>query len=176
MNISMNRRGAVGSAVTSLAGASLLIGLAGKATAAFAQPAADPSPADTSADVKYKVFILPDGLQGPEGKMHDAFVPSNFVVSAGVPTTIQFVNYDGGSHSVTVPSLGLDFDIAAGTRDAAKNRVPTITSVTLTVPEKGNYRWDCDETCDGGADHWAMGTGFAGDSQEGYMAGYIVAI
>ena len=176
MNSTANRRGAVGSAVKSLASVSLLTALAGKAPAVFAQPAAGPSPADTAPDTQFTVFIIPDGLQGPDGKMHDAFVPSNFVVGTGVPTTLKFVNYDGGKHTVTVDELELDFDIAAGTRDAARNRVPTITNVTITVPNKGNYRWDCDETCDGGADRWAMSAGFAGESQEGYMAGYIVAV
>ncbi len=176
MNSTTNRRGAVSSAVKSLAGVSLITALTGKAPAAFALPAAGPSPADTSPDPQFTVFIIPDGLQGPDGKMHDAVVPSNFVVAVGVPTTLKFVNYDSGKHSVTVDELGLDFEIAAGTRDAARNRVPTITMVPITVPQKGNYRWDCDLTCDGGGDHWAMSAGFAGDSQDGYMAGYIVAL
>lgn len=176
MNLSPNRRGAFTTALKSLAGASLVTALVPKVPAAFAESASGPSPADTSPDTQFTVFIMPDGLMGPDGKMHDAILPTNFVVSAGVPTVLKFVNFDGGTHSIVSDDLGLDIDVAAGTKDASGARVPTVTTATITVPAKGTYRWDCDLTCDGGADHWAMSAGFGGDSQEGYMAGRIVAL
>ncbi|MGA3112537.1 MAG: hypothetical protein ABSE15_11030, partial [Candidatus Bathyarchaeia archaeon] len=42
-------------------------------------------------------------LLGPDGKLHDAFVPCNFTVYANQVVNLTFVNLDGADHSFTSP-------------------------------------------------------------------------
>ena len=58
----------------------------------------------------------PGGAKGPDGKGHDSFVPSSFVVKAGSPVRLQVINYDTDAHTVTAPDLGLNFRVNPGTK------------------------------------------------------------
>jgi len=102
--------------------------------------------------------------------MHDAIIPSSVVFQSGVPTTLNVVNYDEGSHTITAPDLGLDLTIQPGGATQ-----PVTTTATLTFPQAGVYRWYCNLTCDGPS-HFAMSSGWAGPGQDGYMAGNIMVV
>jgi plastocyanin len=98
------------------------------------------------------------GRLGPDGKWHDAFLPANFTVHPGDKVTVTVKNYDGGAHSFTSPSLGLNAIIPAGSMSH-----PHQTTFTFTAPKKaGRYGWWCAMPCD----PWAM-------SHVGYMRGYV---
>jgi plastocyanin len=98
------------------------------------------------------------GKLGPDGKWHDAFLPATFTVHAGDKVTVSVKNYDGGAHSFTSPSLGLNAMIPAGSMSH-----PHQTTFTFTAPKKpGRYAWWCAMPCD----PWAM-------SHVGYMRGYV---
>ena len=98
--------------------------------------------------------------KGPDGKWHDAFLPANFKLRAGVKTRITIVNYDNGLHSLVSPSLNLNVKVPAA-------KGSKLGRVTFTVkPTKvGRYDWWCGEPCD----PWAM-------THNGYMRGYIKVV
>lgn len=120
------------------------------------------------------IFRGKTGVLGPDMKGHDAFVPPNFVVQAGVPITVDFINYDEGAHTLTAPKAKLDIQIKGG-KEVGNDVQPVTTTATFTLA-KGTYRWYCALTCDAGGHGWAMEQGYAGPSKEGYMAGFIVAM
>ncbi|HEV2357311.1 MAG TPA: hypothetical protein VGZ23_06835 [bacterium] len=121
------------------------------------------------------IFRGKTGILGPDGKGHDAFVPSSFVVTAGAPVAIDFINYDEGAHTLTAPKLNLNITIKGG-QQVGDDVKPVTTTAQFTVPKAGTYRWYCALTCDAGGHGWAMEQGYAGPSKEGYMAGFIVAM
>jgi len=100
------------------------------------------------------------GKKGPDGKWHDAYLPANFTVLAGVPVQVTVYNYDGGAHSFTSSTLGVNKLIPA-----AKGNKPSITTFTFTAKKAGKYLWWCNQPCD----PWAM-------SHVGYMRGYVSAV
>lgn len=108
-----------------------------------------------------KVAVKADdehGRLGPDGKWHDAFLPADFKVHPGAKVTVTFENYDGGAHTFTSPSLGVNTAIPAGSMSH-----PHQTTFTFTAPKKaGRYAWWCAIPCD----PWAM-------SHDGYMRGYV---
>ncbi|HLJ59265.1 MAG TPA: hypothetical protein VKZ50_06005 [bacterium] len=120
------------------------------------------------------LYILPGALPGPDGKGHDSFVPSSFVVKAGAPARLTVISYDDGEHSITAPALNLNLTIKGGTKVGSKVQ-PATTTATITVAKPGTYRWYCALQCDGPS-HWAMDQGNAGQGKEGYMAGFIVVM
>jgi plastocyanin len=122
------------------------------------------------------IFRGEEGVKGPDGKGHDAFVPSSFVVVAGQPVTVNVINSDEGKHSITSKELNLDQEIAAGKQLANDEIEPVTTTFTFTAAKEGVYRWDCELTCDGGGGNWAMSNAFDGAGEPGFMAGYIVAV
>ena len=98
------------------------------------------------------------GRLGPDGKWHDAFLPAEFKVHPGAKVTVTVANYDGGAHTFTSPSLGVNATLPAG---SMKN--PHQTTFTFTAPKKaGRYAWWCAIPCD----PWAM-------AHNGYMRGYV---
>lgn len=122
------------------------------------------------------VSVMAHALPGPDGKKHDAFMPSNFVVKEGQKVTFKIANYDEMPHSITAPGLNVNIAIpAAGT--AANGKVtPSVTTYSFTPAHKGMVRWYCVTPCDGKAGGWAMAPGFDGMGRDGYMAGYFAVI
>lgn len=137
-------------------------------------PATD-SDANRSAPVSHptpSVVVSPDGsehvtlviktdvehaLMGMDGLWHDAFLPGSFTAQAGVPVTVTVLNYDGGWHSFTAPSIGLDVRLKAG-----QPNNPTTTTFTFTPTKSGVIPWFCKAPCD----PWAM-------ARMGYMQGAV---
>jgi uncharacterized cupredoxin-like copper-binding protein len=97
------------------------------------------------------------GKKGPDGKWHDAFLPANFTVLAGVPVKVTVYNYDDGAHSFTSSTLGVNQLIPG-----AKGGTPSKTTFTFTAKKSGKYLWWCNQPCD----PWAM-------SHVGFMRGYV---
>src|SRR5690348_6220549 len=99
MGKNVSRREALAVAAGGLAGAALMAGPFARRTAA--------------AEQKMTIFVFrgKTGILGPDGKGHDAFVPPNFVIKAGVPVTVDFINYDEGAHTLTAPKAKLDIQI-----------------------------------------------------------------
>jgi plastocyanin len=99
------------------------------------------------------------GRKGPDGKWHDAFLPADFSVHAGDKVTVTVTNYDGGPHSFTSPSMGVNETIPGGGSMTA----PRTMTFTFTAPAKaGKYQWWCSVPCD----PWAM-------ARDGYMRGIV---
>ena len=127
----------------------------------------------SAAEQVVTLYVLPGALTGPDGKGHDAFVPSSFVVKAGAPVRLTVI-VDDSEHSIVSPDLKLNLTIKAG-KKAGTTFHPATTTASLTVAKSGTYRWYCGLQCDGPS-HWAMEQGYAGPGREGYMAGFIVAM
>ncbi|MDE3025661.1 MAG: cupredoxin domain-containing protein [Acidobacteriota bacterium] len=131
--------------------------------AAIGASAASATATAGSAPTQERVTVLvksdsEHARKGPDGKWHDAFLPADFVLKAGRKTTVTFLNYDTGMHSLVAPGLNLNVLIPA-----AKGGKPGRASITLTVPKAGSYDWWCGSPCDS----WAM-------THNGYMRGSIV--
>ena len=164
MSKNVSRREALAVAAGGLAGAALMAG-----------PFARMAGAAPAQKVSVYIFRGKTGILGPDGKGHDAFVPPNFVVTAGTPVTVDFINYDEGAHTLTAPKAKLDIQIKGG-KQVGEDVQPVTTTATFTIAQKGTYRWYCALTCDAGGHGWAMEQGYAGPGKEGYMAGFIVAM
>jgi hypothetical protein len=158
----VNRREAL-AAVAGGLGAALAVGPLSRASAAAQQ------------QMTLYVFRGVQGILGPDGKGHDAIVPPNFVVKAGVPVQLTIINYDEGAHTITCKDLGLDIQIKGG-KEVGKNVEPVTTMASFTPAKKGTFRWYCALACDAGQHGWAMEQGYAGPGKEGYMAGFIVVM
>jgi plastocyanin len=99
------------------------------------------------------------GRRGPDGKWHDAFLPADFTVHPGAQVTVTVTNYDGGQHTFTSPSLGVNAIIPGGGTLTAPHQM----TFTFTAPNKaGRYQWWCAVPCD----PWAM-------AHNGYMRGFV---
>jgi hypothetical protein len=139
-----------------------LLGTAGLALAACSGGVST-AQASGKGDVQRVSTTVVGGLKlGSDGKLHDAFSPTDFTVAQNRPVELTVYNYDGGQHSLTAPDLKLDALVPA---HKAKGD-PSITTFAFTPTKAGKFMWNCDKTCDGGNDQWAM-------SQVGYMMGYI---
>ncbi len=121
------------------------------------------------------------GPLGPDGKHHDAFVPSNLEVPVGKIVTVRIVNHDMMEHSIYQPELGLDIVARPAAMKPDGRMIPITTTATFSVKARGRYRWYCTKPCDDDAKGWAMapaarGTRDAGrPDKDGFMAGEIVA-
>jgi plastocyanin len=135
------------------------------------------------------VFKADEGIQGPDGRTHDSFVPSGFVVKAGLPVHLTLVNHDDGAHTMTLDSSNAGFGpFMVKPWDAVGQNVKPVNSTfDFTPTKKGAFRWHCEVFCDDAANHWAMGHAIApmanhggalGPSSQkaevGFMAGYIL--
>ncbi len=99
------------------------------------------------------------GRRGPDGKWHDSFLPADFTVHPGAQVTVTVTNYDGGQHTFTSPSLGVNAIIPGGGTLSAPHQM----TFTFTAPKKaGKYQWWCAVPCD----PWAM-------AHNGYMRGFV---
>jgi plastocyanin len=127
-----------------------------------------------------KISIYPAGMmviKGPDERFHDAFVPSSFIVHAGVPVQLTFINYDDSPHTLTAPDLDLNITIDPGTDVPwGSGHSPVTTTYTFTPEKKGQFRWFNSTPCDTDAGGWAMDNGFEGPGREGYMAGFLEVI
>lgn len=123
------------------------------------------------------VNVIPGAItmSGMDSKMHDAVLPSSWVVKKGQTFTLTAINYDGGKHSITAPTLGLSFVIAAGKEDPTTKKVtPTTSTTTFVATKAGAFHWYCAFPCDGPTH---LGMEIKGNDGRGYdmiMAGTIV--
>ena len=130
--------------------------VAAKAPAAAVAPAAT-KPIDVKILGAYKL--------ASDGKKHDAFTKTEFAVKVGQPLTLRVDNTDDVDHSITAPSAGVNIITKPGTH-----------TYTLIVHSAGKFQWYCMIPCDAKAAGWAMTPNKNGEpSQDGYMAGYVVA-
>jgi plastocyanin len=174
MNATFSRRQALRIGLISTTGATALLTVLGSGLA-FGQQAGGQSSDASSSTLSVYIFPSEQGIKGPDGKGHDSFVPSSFVLHSGVPTTLNIINYDEGLHTITAPDLGLNLMITPGS-SVGDEVQPVTTTATVTVPQAGVYRWYCAMDCDGGGGNWAMSNGFDGKDQDGFMAGNIVVL
>jgi plastocyanin len=102
------------------------------------------------------------GRMGPDKQWHDAFLPADFTVHAGATVHVTVVNYDGGPHTFTAPSMNINAIIPGG----GSMNAPRTMSFTFTAPSApGTYQWWCAVPCD----PWAM-------SHDGYMRGHVTVV
>lgn len=170
-----------GVALAALAAASLGITGCGGTTSAAA-PAPAVATAATGNTSSYgtnaiTVNVIPGAItmSGMDSQMHDAILPSSWVVKKGQTFTLTAINYDGGQHSITSPTLGLNFIIAAGKENpTTKTVTPTTSTTTFTATKAGAFHWYCLYPCDGPTH---LGMEIKGNDGRGYdmiMAGTIV--
>ncbi len=122
--------------------------------ASTATPAADP----TAVQIKLAVNPPPlGGVKGPDGLVHDAFVPGSFTMTVGTTYDVTIYNYDTQSHSWMSPSLNVDAVAPAGSASS-----PSVTHFTITPKSAGTFQWFCALPCD----KWAM-------AHNGFMRGFV---
>jgi len=125
-------------------------------------PAAATTAAAAVAPASQKISIKADdehGRKGPDGTWHDAFLPADFTVQPGQTVKVTVDNYDGGPHSFTSPSMGVNQTIPGGGSLSS----PRTVTFTFTAPKTpGKYSWWCAVPCD----PWAM-------AHDGFMRGYV---
>ncbi|WP_027417297.1 cupredoxin domain-containing protein [Aneurinibacillus terranovensis] len=119
---------------------------------------------NTKSDNVY-ITVEPGVKLGSDKKLHDAFINGDIKVTAGKSVTLNFYNYDDGTHTMTSPELGLAVKIAG----SKKKGEPALTTYTFTPKKEGTYSWYCADPCDGPNKQWAM-------SQDGYMRGKITVL
>jgi heme/copper-type cytochrome/quinol oxidase subunit 2 len=143
-----------------------LINSAQTATVKTAQPAAVLSPkgavaslseASVAAAKVIDLSVIPEGKLGPDGKKHDEFTKTEFMVKAGQPLKLRIDNTDNQPHSITSPLANVNITALPGTH-----------TYVLMVTKPGKYLWFCQYPCDSDANGWAM-------KNPGYMSGYITA-
>ena len=100
------------------------------------------------------VSVTPGIKPAPDGKLHDAYSVTNFVVHAGKPIKLVINNTDDVPHSITSPEAGVNILVKPGSH-----------AYTLLVPKSGKFHWYCMQPCD----PYSM-------SHMGYMQGTITSI
>lgn len=123
-------------------------------------PAASSSPAAASAQLPPETVslkVIPEGIRGPDGKLHDYFTKTNFTVKVGQRLDLVIDNTDEAPHSITSPQIGVNIVVNHG-----------VHTYELIVHEKGRFSWFCLIPCDSAANGWAM-------QHAGYMGGFITA-
>jgi len=133
-----------------------------KVTGTTSAPAASaaPAPAPAASAVQVKLEINPPplgGVKGPDGLVHDAFVPGTFTMTVGTTYDVTIYNYDVQSHSWMSPDLNVSAVAPAGSPSS-----PSITHFTIKPTKAGTIQWFCALPCD----KWAM-------AHNGYMRGYV---
>ena len=133
-----------------------------------------PTPASNAAATQTAAAVAPQSLtlsvkaddehgrMGPDKQWHDAFLPADFSIHAGATVHVTVINYDGGPHTFTAPSMNVNAIIPGGGSMGA----PRTMTFTFTAPTKaGKYQWWCAVPCD----PWAM-------THDGYMRGYVTVV
>lgn len=162
----------------------VLLGLAGCGASASTATQAPTTPSSQSTSdtssyganaITLNVYPGSITMSGIDKAKHDAVLPSSWVVKKGQLFTVTVINYDGGTHSITAPDLGIDFLAKAGKEDPTTKKVTGVTSTfTFTATKTGDFHWYCKIPCDGPT-HLGMETN--GNNGIGYneiMAGEIV--
>ncbi len=98
--------------------------------------------------------VSPGVKPGPDGKLHDAFSVTSFIVQAGTPLKLVINNTDSAVHSITSPAAGVNIVVHPGTH-----------TYTLLVHKSGVFQWYCNYPCD----PYSM-------SHDGYMRGSITSV
>lgn len=166
-------------ALAAFAVASLGVTACGGATGAAAPAVAAPAAGNTSSYGTNAITlnVVPGAITmaGIDSAKHDAVLPSSWVVRKGQTFTLTAINYDGGPHSITAPTLGLSFVIAAGKEDPVTKKVaPTTSTTTFVATKAGAFHWYCAFPCDGPSH---LGMEIKGNDGRGYdmiMAGTIL--
>lgn len=129
------------------------------ATPAVAATSAAAAPASSStASLKLLVNPAPlGGVKGPDGLVHDAFVPGALTMTAGTKYDVTVYNYDTQSHAWMLPELNIDVMVPAGSASS-----PSVTHFTITPKSAGTFQWFCPLPCD----KWGM-------AHDGFMRGYL---
>ncbi|MGA2524466.1 MAG: cupredoxin domain-containing protein [Candidatus Bathyarchaeia archaeon] len=149
----------------------LAVGVLGIIIGYNLKPATSVSASSEKADIT--LVVQSDLTLGPDGQLHDSFVPCNFTVYAKQVVDLTVVNYDSGEHSFTSPSLGVNFAIPPSNVTGS----PTVSNFQFTEAKAGVYRWYCTFPCDTDAGGWAMTTGTDGQpDQIGFMGGFVTVL
>lgn len=141
--------------IAALAAVFTLIGVI--ANASIHHPAYRQVAASAPVQSVVKLTVAGSSKKGPDGKMHDAFTVTNFVVNAGVPVKLVITDTDDQPHSISSPGAGVSIIARPGTH-----------TYTLIVSKIGHFFWYCAFPCDSDSGGWAM-------KNPGYMSGYITA-
>jgi plastocyanin len=164
--VNADNRTPVASTPTGMAGA--MSGAMSSAGSGSAAAASSSAPAKSIA-----LSMKPDAKRGPDGKTHDAVLPTaDLTVKAGQTVRLTIYNYDDMPHSFTspglasgaaippsmqqlqgtpqdlkvmpMPGMGVDKTIPGGT-----DKAPSKTVIAFTAPSKpGTYIWYCRLPCD----------------------------
>jgi hypothetical protein len=129
--------------------------MAGPMTTAPTAPTAPAAAAAPAAPIR--LSVAGSNKLGPDGKMHDSFSKTDFVVKVGRPTRLRIDNADSSPHSITSTATGVSITVRPG-----------VHTYTMVATRAGRFEWVCVLPCDSAAGGWAM-------THPGYMAGYITA-
>ena len=129
--------------------------------------------APAAATINYEVVGHEDedAQKGADGLTHDTFfTKDSTTISLGSQVTLKFSNVDEMPHSFTLPELGINVMIPAGSESK-----PGTAQYTFTATKAGNFRWFCALPCDDSAGGYAMKADPAGKGSavDGLMAGYL---
>ena len=130
------------------------------ASAPVAAPRTSVASSSGSSAVPVKLDVNPaplGGVKGPDGLVHDAFVPASVSMTKGTKYDVTIYNYDTQSHAWMLPTFNIDVMVPAGSASA-----PSVTHFTLTPKSAGTFQWFCPLPCD----KWAM-------ANNGFMRGYL---
>jgi excisionase family DNA binding protein len=156
-------RWVLAAAVVTMLAAGLVLGLAlgdANRTSGRTAPATHASPSMLANAQRVVMLIDPPplyGIRNPNGKVVDAFIPSDFTVEGGTTIMLTIFNYDDTPHTFTSPSLGVDALIPP-----ARAEGPSSVTVSFTPGRPGSYAWRCRVPCDS----WSM-------ARRGYMSGTV---
>lgn len=101
------------------------------------------------------VYVLRGELspRGPDGRRHDMFTQTNFVLRQGNPVKLTIINYDEGMHSITSEKMGLNILVKAGQENKDGTITPVTTVYRFTPAKAGTFRWHCTVPCDRGGNY-----------------------
>lgn len=118
-----------------------------------------------SAPATQKVNLVVDppplgGVKGPDGNVHDAFVPPTFTMKVGETVQVTVLNYDAMPHTWTSPALGVNAMVPTGSSSS-----PSRTTFTIHPTKAGTFVWYCATPCD----PWSM-------KHDGFMRGDVTVV
>ena len=150
----------------------LAVGVLGIIIGYNLKPATSISASSEKADIT--LVVQSDLTLGPDGQLHDSFVPCNFTVYANQVVDLTVVNYDSGEHSFTSPSLGVNFAIPPSNVNGVTQQFPISSSLK---PTQEFIAGTATNPCDTDAGGWAMTTGSDGQpGQIGFMGGFVTVL